>query len=149
MEKQHADNLIALVGLENRIRAELEKIRDTTQTCSEAIEQGDTDLLNNVLRERQECMERVDRYRSDSGRMVPVSMQELRAAEEWHAFEQVAAENSRLLDEIVEMDRKVRQLAEQWSLDIRVLMKGIQTRRHIQAYERETPPDSLYIDIRG
>ena len=149
MDKQHADNLIALVDLENRIRVELVKIRDTTHTCVEAVEHGDTDRLDSILQERQICMDRVDHYRSETGRMVPVSKQEAASDPEWHAFEQAATANRRLLEEIVELDRKVRQLAEQWSLDIRVLMKGIQTRRHTQAYERETPPDSLYIDIRG
>lgn len=138
------------LAMERSIRSELEMIRDATAACTVALATGDGEQVLEILRERQTHMSRIDGIQAERIRLMaefPISV--LKESPEWNDVIVQEADNRRLLQDIVELDRTVRQQADEWNQNCRADLRELRTRRYIQEYEREIIPSSLYVDIRG
>ena len=129
--------------MENRIRAELEHIRDATAACSVAIATGDAGQVLEILRERQAHMTCIDMIQAERARLMAANppMRGETTSQE--------SENRRLLQDIVDLDRSVRHQADEWNELCRADLRELRTRRYIHAYEKDIEPSSLFLDIKG
>ena len=129
--------------MENRIRAELEHIRDATAACSVAIAAGDAGQVLEILRERQAHMTCIDMIQAEKARLLAAnpSLQGENIPQE--------SDNRRLLQDIADLDRSVRHQADEWNESCRADLRELRTRRYLHAYEKDVEPSSLFLDIKG